>query len=374
MATLSIICAADDATADRPVKIVTGGWNAPTLHQLARDGGNPPPGIDGAIVQLRTDGRSTNPMDAAWSPKVWSDDMFDNCLVVGKTISPLVAANSYLLVSCNPGEIAWTDAAAWEQIVEHFRAAVRIAAAAGLAGIWLDPEPYHRPASPFDPSAPANELFGMSVNQDAARRRGRQVIAAIGESLPDAQIASCFWCSYLVRDHQSRGRSPIGEDGRRAADFDRRLAAHDYGLLPAFLSGMLSGAGPGMAFWDGCEDAYWMTDPAAMERLAGDVRTRGRLLVDAEVRDVYDTRMRVAMPVFVDIAATDAVPRWTLFPARTDRATVFAEQLRSARNASDGLVWLYGERGRWWPPAGETAVWDGKDEYPAWDLEIEFGD
>ena len=33
-------------------------------------------------------------------------------------------------------------------------------------------------------------------------------------------------------------------------------------------------------------------------------------------------------------------------------------------------MWLYGERGRWWPEAGEEALWQGKDVYPTWEEQL----
>jgi hypothetical protein len=44
--------------------------------------------------------------------------------------------------------------------------------------------------------------------------------------------------------------------------------------------------------------------------------------------------------------------------------------LSAAIAAGDGLVWLYGERGRWWPEAGEEALWKGKDSYPHWETQL----
>ena len=280
---------------------------------------------------------------------------------------PRAARNSYLIIKANPGDADWLDDKAWADIAEHWRLAARLAKRGKLRGLMFDPEPYTKPFEQFNYDAqPDAENHAFADYAKAARKRGHEIMRAVAAEYADAEFFSYFLMSYLVHDHWHRGPSPIDANGRRA-DFDWCLAGHNYGLLPAFLSGLLAASPQSMKFIDGCEYGYWLTKPNEFAKLSDDVRSVGRLIVDADVQQRYDRQISVAFPVFVDIIHPALIGQWAIEPEITDRMSILRRQLKAAICAGDGIVWFYGERGRWWPPANETALWKGKDTYLHWD-------
>lgn len=354
------------------VHIITTGWNAPTVQQFDRDGEDFRRGpVDGSGVIVRATGSTATPLARAHGPGVWPDDWFTETEAVLDRIDPDLAGGSYLVLNANPGNADLLDDAAWKDVVDHWRIAARLARRGHFRGLIFDPEPYTQPFGQFNYAkqrlAPENPFAAYA---DAARRRGRDVMTAVQAEFPGIEILSYFWMSYLIDDHRWLGPTPLNAGGNRRPDFDSCLDGHEYGLLPAFFSGLLDVADSNVTFIDGCEHAYWFETDAAFADHADRVRNRGRMVVEESVREKYDRQVKVGMPIYMDIMHPTAIEKWTLHPARLDRTAVLADQLRRAIAASDGWVWVYGESGSWWPDPGKTAAWPGKDVYPNWEKRL----
>ena len=363
-----ILCLAFGLSAAEPsVRVVTSGWNTPTVQQFARDAKNfaqlP---FDGCAIHARADSRPSNPLSNAHTAGSWAKISFGSAEQALDGLDPKTTRHSYLIIKANPGDADWLDDHAWFDVVEHWRVAARLARRGNLRGLLFDPEPYTEPFEQFNYNVQAGALdHSFEEYAEAARRRGRQVMQAVADEFPTTEIFAYFLTSYFVHDHAFRGPSPVTEDGRRE-DFSWCLAGHKYGLLPSFLSGWIEASPPGLRFVDGCEYGYWLTEPNDFARLSRDVRKRGRFVVDADVRERYDQQISVAFPVFVDIIHPELIAQWAIEPDVKDRMSILRRQIRAGISAGDGMVWLYGERGRWWPPARETALWKGKDTYLHW--------
>ena len=366
---LALPCAfADETVVAKPTRVISAGWNQPSLAQVARDGQviDKLP-IDGSVISIRTASQPTDLLSVAHSSQAWDAAVFDEAIQTLNSLDREIAQDCYLGINANPGNVDFLDDQGWIQIVDHWRFAAQLVAHGKLRGIALDPEAYTPPHSQFQYSAQrlaASRSFTDYTT--AARRRGREVMEAVKDEVPELEILSYFLMSFLVSDRLTMGPSPVNDQGKRRRDFDWCLAGHQYGLLPAFLSGMLEAAGETITFIDGCEYGYWMESASQMNEHARQVRHWGRVIVDRDVRQAYDTNVELAFPVFMDLIAPDILPQWTLSPQESDRQKILRRQLRIAIESGDGLVWLYGERGRWWPEANETAMWEGKDIYPHW--------
>ncbi|TWT82519.1 hypothetical protein CA13_39820 [Planctomycetes bacterium CA13] len=349
-------------------RIITTGWNAPTAQQFARDYrqfAKLP--FSGSVVVVRAEGSPVDPLSKAHSVEAWDNVSFSSTEIALDSLSAGQGAGSYLILKANPGDTDWFDDQAWQRVVDRWRIAARLAKRGKLRGLLFDPEPYKKPFKQFEYNAQANaaeHAFGDYAVM--AQKRGHEVMTAIAEEYPEMELASYFWMSYLVNHHGYRGPSPINGNDLRREDYDWCLAGHAYGLLPSFLTGLLEASPAEFRLIDGCEYGYWLTEPNEFAKLAHDVRTRGRMLVDASVRKKYDAQMRVGFPVFVDIVEPTIIPKWVISPEVTDRLAVLRRQLTMAIQAGDGFVWLYGERGRWWPDPTNTALWHNKDVYPLW--------
>ena len=367
---LTLLLLATPALAD-DLRLITTGWNKPTARQFARDaasnGGVP---ADGTALAVRAKGGSnSNPFRNAHAAEDWGGVDF------APAVNALAGAGNrgrwqtaYVVLNANPGDVDWLDDAGWAQVVDHWRAAARVAKAGRLSGLLFDPEPYKKPFAQFDyAKQPRAAGHPFADYEAAARRRGREVMRAVAAECPDCELLSYFWNSYLVRDHRYRGPTPVGDDDDLKPDAKHCLAGHSYGLLPAFFDGMLSEAPGTVRFVDGCENAYWFTERPQFFAHAADVRTRGRALVSPENRGKYDAQVRVGMAVFLDAYHPDLVGKWTLKPEESDRLGLLRRNVRDAFEAGDGLVWLYNEHGRWWPKPGESAEWRKKEVYPLWE-------
>lgn len=354
------------------IRVVTCGWNAPTLTQFARDvsqiPGNLP--LTGAVLSLHADSGNPNPLATAHgldhTPADWKD------LDVQRSIDAFAACDSsrmpdnYLLINSNPGDVDWTDDAGWAVIVNHYRAAARIAKASGLRGLLLDFEPYTDPHRQFQYSRQASAAKHPFAHYKAiTRKRGREVMAVMLEEFPGIELCSYFLLSYLIDDHPYRGPSPAGR-----SDADWCLAGHSYGLLPAYLDGMLDIATEDVHFIDGCENGYWFKSELEFQSCAEGVRNRASLLLSSENQEKYKRQTSVAFPIYLDAIHPTFAGKYTLEPKRADRLQLFRRNMAAAIEHGDGLVWLYGENGRWWPKAGDEALWKGKDTYPHWEQQL----
>lgn len=346
-----------------PPRIITCGWNAPTTIQFARDASRmQSSGFSGAVLDIRSDAGMPHPFWSAHSSDDWSS------LTFGAGVDPLRNADvgkltsAYLLVKANPGDVDWLDDEGWAAIVDHWRIAARIAKRGKLRGLLFDPEPYSEPFRQFQYSRQEAAIdHSFEAYRAAARKRGREVMTAVIAEFPEAELVSYFLMSYLVRDHRYRGPSPVGR-----SDEAWCLAGHSYGLLPAFLDGWLDVLPPTVTLFDGCEYAYWHKSANDFAQEADDVRRRGVQLVSPENRDKYAKQLKVAFPIYMDAMHPDLAGRYTLEPESPDRLALLRRNLAAAIDYGDGLVWIYGEHGRWWPEPGETALWHNKDVYPEW--------
>lgn len=350
------------------VRVITCGWNAPTVAQYARDIHQMPGELPftGAVLTLHADSGNPDPLATAHSTDDWGD------LDVQRSISAIAASDTslmpdnYLLVKLNPGNVDWMDQAGWNTIVQHYRVAARLAKAGGLRGLLLDFEPYTAPYRQFQYSRQAQAADHSFLEyKTIVRSRGRAVMQAIAEEFPDIELCTYFLLSYLIDDHPYRGPSPAGR-----SDADWCMAGHSYGLIPAFVDGMLDVAPPEITLIDGCENGYWFQSDQPFKQCAEGVRGRAALLLSPANREKYRSQIRVAFPIYLDAIHPTLAGRYTLQPKRTDRLNLFQRNFHAAAKFGDGLVWLYGEHGRWWPEAGEEALWKGKDTYPHWEQQI----
>ncbi|KAA5542723.1 hypothetical protein FYK55_14455 [Roseiconus nitratireducens] len=356
---------AADPTSER---IITCGWNAPTLGQFARDVPRMPGAVPltGAVLTLHADSGIPDPLATAHGRADWNGLDVERSIQAMRTAASPTMTDNYLLLKANPGDIDWFDDAGWEIIVDHYRVAADIARRAGLRGLLLDAEPYTDPHRQFQYSRQAQaSQHTFAEYQVMARTRGRQVMQAIAKEFPEAQLASFFLLSYLVQDHPHRGPSPVGR-----GDADWCLAGHAYGLLPAFVDGWLDVIPKTMTIIDGCENGYWFQSRDDFFSHAAAVRDGGEQLVSPANRDKYRNQVEIAFPIFLDAIHPSLAGEYTLQPERSDRLALLRRNLAAAIDAGDGLVWLYGEHGRWWPEATDEALWHGKDVYPTWETQL----
>jgi hypothetical protein len=177
---------------------------------------------------------------------------------------------------------------------------------------------------------------------------------AIQKEMPNAVIHTFFQLS-LFGDVMDA--SP--------AQRDRLLSTNSYGLLPAFLNGMLDAAGPDIRITDGNEPSYYYTTPLQYYQEYHMVRQRALSMVAPENVIKYQSQVQVSEALYVDYVFGLGVwsKRTSPAPSLTadERARWFEADTYYALNTSDEYVWLYSEKMNWWknqdlPPGLDAAV------------------
>ena len=191
------------------LELISGGWNAPTAGQFARDVAQMPGELPltGCIMTLHADSGPPDPLAKAHDTSDWKN------LDVRRSIDALANSDSssmpdnYLLLKANPGNVDWLDQQGWNAIVEHYSIAAGYAKRGRLKGLLLDFEPYTEPYRQFQYSAQANaETQTFDRYKSAARQRGREVMVAIRGQFPDAEIYT-FFSAQLFAGRPSLSRS-----------------------------------------------------------------------------------------------------------------------------------------------------------------------
>ena len=280
-----LLLLASTSLGDEPIRLISAGWNAPTMGQFARDlpamPGDVP--LTGCVMTLHADSGVPDPLATTHGSADWSGLDVERSIAMCRDANKQAMPDTFLLLKANPGGVDWLDDEGWKTIIEHYRIAAAIAKRAGLRGLLLDFEPYTDPYRQFQ-YAFQSQAADHSFQHYAAiaRGRGREMMNAIASEFPDAELATFFMLSYLVQDHHYRGPSPVGRRDARWC-----LAGHTYGLLPAMIDGWLDVIPSSMTLVDGCENGYWFTTGQQFFAHAADVRERGGAVgVGSESRQV----------------------------------------------------------------------------------------
>ncbi len=202
----------------------------------------------------------------------------------------------------------WLDEARWQTIVHNAQAAARIAKRGGLKGVVLDTA--QGTGRLFDHRA-ATDLGGLSFEAHAARvrQRGAQLMRALGAEYPDitllltmATSAAAFEMSY---------------------EPTLRLEQCTYGLLPAFVDGLIDTAGAQARLVDGYRRAFHFTDYDEFVRARAMIKNNAaRLSADP---DRYREKISVAFGINFPLHALHQVE----------------DSLHHAQFVTDQYVWVW---------------------------------
>ncbi|MFQ6096263.1 MAG: hypothetical protein ACE5O2_00950, partial [Armatimonadota bacterium] len=195
--------------------------------------------------------------------------------------------------------------------------------------------------------------------EQIARRRGAQFVRAIMAEMPKPKILTFFQLSLF-----SQFLKPMAPEQRA-----QQLSGHHYGLLPAFLNGMLEGGGEDVTIIDGNEGAYYYTDNNQYLDVYHRVTQRGRYLIDPALWGLYRTQVQVGQALYIDQYFGLRQNRKTYgnFMEPDERAKWFEHNVYWALYTTDEYVWCYSERMNWWkdqnvPSGCEEAIVSAREK------------
>lgn len=336
------------APADGPrTKLIELGWDIPDTGFLrenlaAMEAEGPFDGVVFKVEAKTGDGRAVS-TQGGWNREPWRQDWFAAARDDLKACRFARFTDNFLLFNATPKHIAWTDDEGWKALEEKVRICAWLAREGGAKGLAADFEPYGENQWKYDPTN------GLSFAETAAlsRRRGAQFARGMAAELPDGVLMTLFLNSVVV-------------GAGRAQDPDAMLAREHYGLLPAFLNGILDAAPAGLTIVDGCEGGYYMDSVEAYQRAALNMRGWNgpcARLVAPENRAKYRGQVQAGFGFYLDMFLNPEGNTYYRGPLDGSRMKRLTRNLRAARDASDGYVWVYGEQSRWWSGLAKSGSW-----------------
>ena len=229
-------------------------------------------------------------------------------------------------ISINTGWlIDWYDDAIWDEVLSNVRADAKIGAAGGCIGVIFDPEWTHwdSPGSMWQYDVQEHTgTYTFAEYEDKVRQRGVEFINAIEENMPNPTFMSLFWGSLL-----------------RERDF--RTETDYYGLLNAFMLGILEGADPHTRIVDGDERAYYYGASQAYldgyNIIKGDDTPDNNTnldntldMVPAELHSKYQQQVQAGFAVYANVTPDASWMEFRVF---------------WAMDTSDQYVWFYAYNG-----------------------------
>lgn len=341
---LCVIAALSSVAADR-TRIILHGWD--TLRQSPEEvlanadafAGTCADGVTLTIRRACPDGRSISSArlfdGVAWK----RGDAYDLVPIFRQIVGKKNLEWSLLNVWIVPKKrLRWDDDAAWAQVAANFGCVARLAHGGGLKGFVIDEEDYSSAYQFYlDP-----ETDG-SFDEVAmlARKRGAQVFSALFREHPRPLLL--FFRLLMSEVHYRWVQDPAALV---------RAKGH---LWPAFVNGILDVMPSGVRIVDGNESVGYRGEAANGDfwRSACQQHTAALTLVAPENRARYRECIHAGFGMYIDsYVIEDEKSTWYKGPVDGSRLSHFEDNLRQAAAASDGFLWLYGERRAWVPWRG----------------------
>ncbi|MCX6928619.1 MAG: hypothetical protein NT154_36220, partial [Verrucomicrobia bacterium] len=334
---LSDIFGADDPAAPRK-KFIELGWDIPSTSLLCeswREMERTTP-FDGLMFKVETkdDHGQKLSSEMIWDGIPWKREWLQAALADLKSCRFAQFTDNFLRLNATPGNLDWADDAGWAALAEKSGHCAWLVKQAGCKGLAIDFESYG--AQQFQFNAGKGRAF--SATAALARKRGAQFAQAVAREFPDAVLLTLWLNSINLKAGASDAPDTI-------------LVSSGYGLLPAFIDGMLDAAPPAMVFVDGCENGYYLDSSEEYLRASHEMRSwNGSAihLVSPSNRPKYRQQVQAGFGFYLDMFLNEATNRHYRGPLNGSRLARLERNLAFAHAAADEYVWIYGEQCRWW--------------------------
>jgi len=239
--------------------------------------------------------------------------------------------------------VDWFDDSLFEDdgyIIRNIRSLARIGQAGGCKGIYFEPEfvywGHPEPAWKYPAQKRAKEK-SFEEFEVMVRRRGAQVMDCIEKEMPSPVILNSFWTTLdIIVD---AAKKPDMKSARE------RLKNEYYGLLHAFMLGMLEAADKDTIIIDGNEFAYYSVTPEAFYTGNRLIRENALFLIPKELRYKYRAQVYVGHPIYADLFSnTRGFHTISTYQTPQERADALESNVYWAMKASDKYAWFYSEK------------------------------
>jgi len=292
------------------------------VYHVGGDRGGPNRGLTGAFTW------------EAWGNRRWSEAELASEIRTLQSLHWTKFHHNFLRVNTTPGNVDWFDD--YSTVLANLTLAASIAKRAGSRGIMLDTESYE--AAMF--AYPKQKGIAKRKYADYAaqvRRRGAEVMRALEKGYPGLTLFLTLGGTHA--DIQRRGDR---------IQFDKG----GYGLLPAFMEGLVDGASASAKIVDGMEGAYPVRKASEVDNYFASHDLYAASLPNAAK---YRKTVSRSLGLWLDFDwrtrgwHTDD-PDANYRPPEALRKT-----LQQAFSKVDEYVWLYGEQPRWWTDSGKRS-------------------
>jgi hypothetical protein len=323
--------------------IIHYGWVQPALEELkahvAEMEAEAP--FDGLVFQMGvTDVMGKNEMKM-------NDEIKDR-IKLYRQVKFKKYVHNFAMVMADQSKPDWHDDKYWKGVAHNFGLAAEVVAKAGMEGLCFDPEGYGvYPVNSYwttkywlEQEAKADWKGAKHAKEEylaAAKKRG----AEVGKAMFAKNGKLKFWGLYLW----SMGADLMGE----------------------FCNGLIEAMPSGASLIDGDEWlGYCANGEAAYKNLVKRMKG-GCGFLDSKLRAKHLKQDNVAIAFYMDFYTDVKSP---LFDGNAkafkDAGKKLKSNLKEAKRAAGGYVWVYGEKGQWW----DMTKYKGRNKFEMWDVRV----
>lgn len=330
-----------------PKKLIEFGWDVPTpdfVQKNIKQMEKRP--FDGIVIKLK--GGKKVFLHEPYDSKEFTQDLQSL-----KSTNFTKFTENFVLMWATPEEgWDWFSDSDWQASEQNIRLFARIARSAGFVGIAFDPEHYGvHPWKYVTLSGAKDKSFEEYWQQ--VRKRGAQFMQALQEEIPDVKVLSLFQLSYLENFL----------DEANLQKRMRKMSTESYGLLAAFLNGMLDVVQANTRIVDGNEHSYYYAGRQEFLETHKLIKERLLTFVDEKNRQKYAKQVQVGQALYIDHLfdlgkAQESRVSHYLTPQK--RQQWLEHNTYYGLSTSDEYVWCYSEEMNWWknnvPSGAEEAI------------------
>lgn len=309
-------------------KLIEWGWDEPDtkfmreniqkMEQFPFDG----------LVFHATSSKGANLAWEVWGSKKFSPDDFEQAVADLKATKFNRLTDRFLRVNVTPGNVDWFDDNAWANVANNFGVAAEVAREGRCKGFMFDTEQYEG-VKDFDYRQQKHkDKKTFAEYQAKVRQRGQEWIKAVNKQYPAITMLLTF--GYDV----SLWRADKPKDRSTAA----------YGLIADFLDGILDACSKETVIVDAWEFSYPYKERKQFEQAYESITKKA--LDQTAVPEKYKSQVKAGFGLWMDHKRKG----WDVadFSKNYFSPNEFEAAVRSALEVSDGYVWVYSERPKWW--------------------------